>query len=137
MTNDQPGPELDRRVAVAMGWTELRWHERERLGPTWRHRMAAYIGNPPCGSSPAPLIRWVPAYSTDPARIPEMEAHILTTADAFWIESISHRPCLSTRVAHAQRNKPFLQWYANGLTTQHALALLIDAIAEQQGETDA
>lgn len=79
---DLTGRDLDRAVASALGWTSLRY---ETL-PVYRTGIAggggfastaeSLVGNPPDGSSPPPLVRHVPRYGEDAARIPDLFAEI-------------------------------------------------------------
>jgi len=61
------GRELDALIAEkVMGWTETR-RERHPMHEPGGGRILkeCMLGNPPDGSSPAPLIRHIPHYSTD------------------------------------------------------------------------
>lgn len=66
MTDLPPGRELDAEVAKKMGWTEVRTQMVDQPDVDWgRKKVLCHVGNPPNGSSPAPLIRHIPHYSTD------------------------------------------------------------------------
>lgn len=70
MSEQLQGRALDEAVARAMGWTEIcREIIRLFMGRDDREFL---VGNPPDGSSPAPLIRHIPAYHDDPNMQAEM-----------------------------------------------------------------
>ena len=108
MASSEPGPELDRRVALLLGWRREDTVYRGRSEEAWRQPGVEFVERP--------------AFSTDPARIAEMVEWL---AKRFEGVSLGWSTSDSEWAAAASGTKVW-----TGQTIQHALALLLVAVGE-------